>query len=107
MKKIAKIALAATILLTLGATTVSADSNKGQKLYVKKLKKSCGITGAAMAAKHSQDEWSEVKDAGKIADEIKSICPDVKDKAVKEKYLNHYFDFFHNFANDSGNVPSC
>ena len=50
MKKIAKIALATTLLLTLGATVVNADSTKGQKLYAKKLKKACGISGAVMAA---------------------------------------------------------
>jgi len=105
MKQITKIALAATLLLTLGATTVSADSAKGQKLFAKKLKKACGITGAAMAAKHSQGEWEDLKDG--LAKEIKTICPSVKDKALKEKYMNHYFDFFHNYANDSGNVPSC
>jgi len=105
MKTIAKIALAATLLLTLGATTVSADSAKGQKLFAKKLKKACGITGAAMAAKHSQMEWEDLR--GTLADEIKSICPSVKDKAIKDKYMDHYFDFFHNYANDSGNVPSC
>ena len=105
MKKIAKIALATTLLLTLGATTVSADSAKGQKLYSKKLKKACGMTGAKMAAKHTQDEWDDLKDG--LADEIKTICPKVKDKALKDKYLKHYFDFFKNFASDSGNVPSC
>ena len=105
MKKMVKIVLAVALLLTLGATAANADSAKGQKLYAKKLKKVCGITGAAMAAKHTQSEWEDVK--GKMADEIKTICPNVKDKALKGKYLEHYFDFFHNFANDSGNVPSC
>jgi len=105
MKKIAKIALAATIFLTLSATTANADSAKGQKLYAKKLKKACGMNGAKMAAKHTQDEWDDLK--GNLKDEIKSVCPKVKDKALKDKYLKHYFDFFHNFASDSGNVPSC
>jgi len=105
MKKITKIALAATLLLTLGATTASADSAKGQKLYAKKLKKACGITGAVMAAKHTQGEWEDLKDS--LKDEIKTICPKATDKALKDKYMNHYFDFFHNFASDSGNVPSC
>ena len=41
MNKIVKIALGATLLLALGATTVNADSAKGQKLYAKKLKKAC------------------------------------------------------------------
>ena len=105
MNKIIKIALGATLLLSLGATTASADVTKGQKLYKKKLKKACGMSGADMAAKHSQSEWSDAKDT--LADEIKHICPSATDKSLKGKYLNHYFDFFNEFANDSGNVPSC
>ena len=106
MNQIVKIALGATLLLSLGATTVSADVTKGQKLYKKKLKKSCGMSGADMAAKHSQSEWTDAHDSG-LAEEIKHICPSVTDKALKGKYLNHYYDFFNEFANDSGNVPSC
>jgi len=107
MNKIVKIALGATLLLSLGATTVTADVAKGQKLFTKKLKGSCGITGAAMAGKHTQDEWQELQDSGKLSDAIKTICPSVKDKALKEKYMNHYFDFFKEYGSDSGNVPSC
>jgi len=106
MKKLVKVALATTLLLSLGATTASADAAKGQKLYKKKLSKACGMNGAKMAAKHSQEEWEEAKSNG-LAKEIKHICPHVKDKALKSKYLEHYFDFFNEFANDSGNVPSC
>lgn len=105
MNKIVKIALGATLLLALGATTVNADVAKGQKLYAKKLKKACGISGAELAGKHSQDEWTEINDAGKLEAEIKSICPNVK--KVKAKYLPHFYDFFNEYANDSGNVPSC
>ena len=105
MNKLLKLALLGAVTLTLSTTTASADAAKGQKLYMKKLKKDCGMTGAKMAAKHSQDEWESKKD--NLADEIKAICPDVKDKALKDKYLEHYYDFFYDFANDSGNVPSC
>lgn len=107
MNKMIKIALGATLLLALGSTTVSADAGKGQKLYTKKLKSACGITGAVMAGKHTQDEWSEINDAGNMASEIKTICPNVKDKSLKGKYLPHYFDFFKEYGSDSGNVPSC
>ena len=107
MNKIAKIALAATIILSVGATTASASPEKGQKLFTKKLKKVCGISGAAVAGKHTQDEWTEINDDGKMADEIKNICPDVQDGALKGKYLPHYFDFFKEYGSDSGNVPSC
>ena len=106
MNKIVKIALGATLLLSLGTATLSADTAKGQKLFTKKLKGACGITGAAMAGKHTQDEWAEIGTAG-MAAEIKVICPKIKDKSLKEKYLQHYFDFFNEYASDSGNVPSC
>jgi len=106
MNKIAKIALGATLLLSLGTTAVNADVNKGKKLFTKKLKGSCAMTGAAMAGKHTQGEWKEIGTAG-MAAEIKVICPNISDKALKEKYLEHYLDFFHEFGSDSGNVPSC
>lgn len=107
MNKIAKIALAATIVLSVGATSAVASPEKGQKLYTKKLKKACGITGAALSAKHTQDEWSDINAAGKLAAEIKSICPNADDGALKDKYLPSYFDFLHEYGSDSGNVPTC
>ncbi len=107
MNNLLKTVLASTMLLALSTTVVSADTAKGQKLFTKKLKSACGISGAVMAGKHTQGEWEEINSSGKIANEIKIICPSVKDKALKEKYLQHYFDFFKEYASDSGNVPSC
>lgn len=105
MNKLLKLVFIGAVALSLSSTVASASPAKGQKLYAKKLKKACGFTGAKMAAKHSQDEWEALKD--NLADEIKSICPSVKDKSLKAKYLDHYYDFFYEYANDSGNVPSC
>ena len=107
MNNLLKVVLASILLLAVSTTVASADTAKGQKLFTKKLKGACGITGAAMAGKHTQDEWVTLKTDGKLVDEIKVICPKVKDKALKEKYLEHYFDFFNEYASDSGNVPSC
>jgi len=107
MAKIRNIALAALVGLSLVGTAASADATKGKKLYQKKLKEACGFTGAVMAAKHTQDEWEEIKDEGKLKDEIKTICPKVTDKALKDKFMPHYYDFFYNFASDSGNIPAC
>lgn len=107
MNKIVRIALGAAVILSLGATTASADAAKGQKLFSKKLKRACGANGGVIAGKHTQDEWTDIKDAGKLKAEIKNICPKVKDKALKSKYMKDYYDFFHDFASDSGNVPSC
>ena len=107
MNKLLKLAFVGAVALSLTTTVASADAAKGQKLYAKKLKKACGMNGAKMAAKHSQDEWEGIGSGNGLADEIKSICPKVKAKSLKSKYLKHYYDFFYEFANDSGNVPSC
>lgn len=106
MTTIAKIALSATLLLTLGSTTASADVDKGQKYFTKKLKGACGISGAALAGKHTQAEWQAIGKAG-VGAEIKKICPKIKDAAIKEKYLEHYYDFVFEYGSDSGNIPAC
>lgn len=106
MNNIAKVALAATLLLTLGTTTASASPDKGQKYFTKKLKSACGISGAALAGRHTQEEWQKIGKAG-IAAELKTICPKVKDSALKEKYLEHYYDFVFEYGSDSGNIPAC
>lgn len=105
MNKLLKTVLASAMVLAVSSTVVSADTAKGQKLYAKKLKKACGMSGAAMAGKYSQGEWEEINEAGKLEAEIKKMCPAVK--KVKGKYLPHFYDFFYEYANDSGNVPSC
>ena len=107
MNSIIKLVLATFMVLGISATTASADYAKGQKLFIKKLKPGCNMTGAKMSGKHSQDEWEEINDDGGIAAEIKTICPKTPSDALKDKYIPHYYDFFFEYANDSGNVPSC
>jgi len=102
MNKLLKLAFAGAVALSLTTTVASAGVAKGQKLYSKKLKKSCGMSGAKMAAKHSQDEWEAIGTDG-LNDVIKKECG----KTTKAKYLPHLYDFFYEYANDSGNVPSC
>lgn len=105
--RLLKTVLAATLVLGVSATTLSADAVKGQKLFIKKLKKPCGFNGAKFAAKHTQDEWESIHQAGKFEDEIIKICPKVQKGDVKEKWIQHIYDFSYEYANDSGNVPSC
>jgi len=104
MTKMTKIAVSALLGLAVLSTTASADVKKGQKLYMKKMKATCGFSGAKFAAKHTQDEWEKINGAGKFAEEAAKICPGVK---LKDKYVPHIYDFAHEYASDSGNVPSC
>ncbi|MDD5400485.1 MAG: cytochrome C [Sulfurimonas sp.] len=107
MNKIVKVALSAALILSVGATAASADADKGLKLYSKKLKDACGISGAAMAGKHTQGQWNEINKGGNLAKEIKTICPKASDEDLNDKTLPHLYDFFYKFGSDSGNVPSC
>ena len=105
--KLLKIIMAGTLALGIASSTLSADAVKGQKLFSKLLKDPCGMTGAKFAAKHSQEEWKALKEAGKFEEEIIKICPSVKAGDIKESLQEHIIDFTIEFANDSGNVPAC
>jgi len=103
VKNLHKLTIAMLLGLNIVTTAIVADVMQGQKIYVKQLKSKCGMTGSAFAGKHSQDQWEEIYDAGKLADEIKKICHGY---TVDEKSLPHIYDFAYEYANDSGNVPS-
>jgi len=104
MNTITKVGVATLLGLALFSTTATADIIKGQKLYLKKMKAACGFSGAKFAHKHTQDEWEDIKEAGKFGAEAIKICPKVK---LKSKYENDVYDFSYQYAKDSGNVPSC
>ncbi|MEN8717218.1 MAG: cytochrome C [Sulfurovum sp.] len=105
--KLLKIIAAASLVVSISSVSLSADVVKGQKLFVKKLKDKCGMAGDKFAAKHSMDEWEEIMENGEFMNEIKKICPSVQDSDVKESWIPHFYDFSYEYANDSGNVPSC
>jgi len=103
MNHITKLAIAALLGIAVLSTTATADVNKGKKIYMKKLKATCGFSGAKFAVNHTQDEWEDIKQAGKFGAELKSICPK---STLKSKYENDVYDFAYEYASDSGNVPS-
>ncbi len=103
MRNLHKLTIVILLGLNVLTTAIVADVVKGQKIYAKQLKSKCGITGSAFAGKHSQDQWEEIYDAGKLNDEIKKICHGY---SLDEKSLPHIYDFVYEYANDSGNVPS-
>ena len=98
--KTANLLIAASLLAT---TALYADAVKGQKLYQKKYKAACGATGAKMAGSHTQDEWTEMKEEGKLLEYLNGKC----DGKIREKHLENLYDFFYEYGSDSGNVPSC
>lgn len=105
LKRILRSLMVAVIGLSFFALNVQADSAKGQKIIIKKLKKSCGFDGGVLAKKHTQSEWSAIQKSEGLNAELSKLCP--KAKPLKEKYVPHVYDFLYNYASDSGNVPSC
>ncbi len=105
--KLLKIAFVGSLVLGLSSTALFADAAKGQKLYSAKLKDACGMNGAKFAAKHTQDEWKQLKESGKFKAEIIKICPNVKADDLSDSVIENIYDFSFDFASDSGNVPSC
>jgi hypothetical protein len=105
--KLLKIILASSLLLGVVSTSLSADAVKGQKLFTKFLKGPCDMTGAKFAAKHSQEEWKQINEAGKFEAEVIKICPNVKAGDLSKSIQDNIIEFSIEFANDSGNVPSC
>ncbi|MBP7742302.1 MAG: cytochrome C [Aliarcobacter sp.] len=105
--KLLNIIMAGALALGIASSSLSADAVKGQKLYTKLLKDPCGITGAKFAAKHSQEEWKQLKESGAFEAEMIKICPNLKAGDIKESLHEHIVDFAIEFASDSGNVPSC
>ena len=105
MKKIFGLMLIAMVAVGFVTAPVFADVNKGQKIFIKKMKKSCGFTGGEMSKKNTQAEWKTLYEAGSLNDEMIKECPDAK--PLKDSYLPHVYEFLYNYASDSGNVPAC
>ena len=109
MKKRTSLLLTALVALGMLSSAASADVKKGQKAYLKQCKK-CHGNGTKGAAMKSQDEWEEAfEDDAKVMKEWHK-----GDKSEKyfngskfKKYAPHLKDFLFEYANDSGNVPSC
>lgn len=111
MKKTTSLLLAAMVAGSVFTTSAMADAKKGQKFYLKKLKvcKDDGLkNGAVFATKHSRKEWADLKEAGKLTDEWKVICPSGVKKIDKMDADDNgdLYDFVWKYASD-GEVPSC
>jgi len=113
MRKLFSLLLASFLLIGIVSSSAFADAAKGQKYYLKFFKKKTGINGAKFAAQHSQSEWKELfaNDAEKFIATYSKKYPKMEKflngSKFKSKYGKHIADFVIEYANDSGNVPSC
>ncbi|MDD3770609.1 cytochrome C [Sulfuricurvum sp. IAE1] len=110
MKTWTTTAKAAVLGILVMTSAAHADAQKGIKLYQKNLKETCGMSGAVFAAKFKQAEWDKAYKAGKLSQKMTEACPKGKAFFEGDKYKKveeHLYDFVHEYAKDSGNIPSC
>lgn len=108
MKTLLKVVLA----LALMQASVWADVQKGQKIYLKTYKGKFGLNGVQFASLHTVQEWKELfENQGEGFIEAFSQTYPKAAKMLQApnawKKLQHIKDFAMEYANDSGNVPSC
>ncbi len=94
------------------AATVSADSNKGKRYYMKNFKQKFKMNGLDFAHLHTQAEWEllfEDKGRGFIVEFSKKYPRQQKYLSDPKlwKKLQHVGDFAIEYASDSGKIPSC
>ncbi len=110
MKKGTSLFLGAVVALGMLSTTASAEVKKGQKAYLKQCKK-CHGTGTKGAAMQTQAGWTKAfADDGKVFKEWHAGEKKGNKYAQSKKFKKsapHLKDFLFEYANDSGNVPSC
>jgi hypothetical protein len=110
MKNITKITIATLLGLAITTTMASASAEKGKRVYQKFMKDDCGITGGAVAGKHSQKEWKKMQGNDSFKVELEKICPTSKaflSGGKFKKLESHLNEFMYEYGKGSGNVPSC
>ena len=99
-------------MLMLSMTSAQADKHGrmliiGQKIFKKKLRRYCRFSGVRFARYHTQDEWEEIWDEGRFAQETKKICPRLDITRIKKSWWRPVYEFTHEYARGSGHVPHC
>jgi hypothetical protein len=79
------------------------DAVKGKEIFVNRIKFYCDISDDEFLPIHTQDEWEAIVQAGKFKEEILEICPKLKD-IYKDKWSADLYQFFYEYASDSGNI---
>lgn len=112
MKTLTKILLLGVLLGSIGSSALIADVKKGQKFYLKTFKSKFKMNGVKFATLHTQDEWIALfeNEGEGFKEEFSERYPKSKKLLSNPKVwkkLQHVKDFAIEYANDSGNVPSC
>ena len=102
MKK--KIITGILILLSINTFVNGSCIDKGKEFYDKELKEKCKMDSYNFAENHTQDEWKNIHDTGKMAEEITKICK--VDIMLDNDTLFNLYNFVYEYASD-GDGGGC
>ncbi len=89
-----------------GEVILIRDSvERGREIFMKNIKKACGMNGIEFSTKHTQEEWEEINNLCSFEHEAKIICPNLKD--MPDKWVDDLYEFTYEYARGSGKTPSC
>ena len=80
------------------------QSEDGQKIFRKKLRRLCNFTSAKFAQTHTASEWKNLKTINKFRLEIYNICPKIT-LMLKDKWVEPLFALAIVYAKDSEQYP--
>ncbi len=103
MKKLFTIFIAIIVSVGFISTSLIASEGKGQRIFLKKLRKACGHNGFVMAKKHTQEEWTKIFKTGNLNRTMALYCTGAKTFKIAEE--RHVAEFLVAFASDSGQIP--
>jgi len=101
-----------TICVMILSFNAFAESDKGQKYYLKYLRPYFEYNGQEFATQHLKVEWQRYfkGDSSKFIKKFSKKHPEAKEFLESEKFQKmapHIKDFAVKYAADSGELPSC
>ncbi len=107
MKKSILVATLVSFSIVGLSTSSFGDSERGQVIYKKKLRKACRFSGVKFATHHTVEEWEEINSNGKLPEEVKKICPTIELEQIKPEWWPDIYDFVHEYGVGGSHVPKC
>ncbi len=102
-----KLLISALFAIGLFSAVATADPSKGEKILTRVIHSGCPMPASRLAMAHSQKEWEEIYKAGKMAEEIKKMCPKLGEiKPLSKKYAQDVYEYLEHYSNDSGAIPA-
>jgi len=77
---------------------------EGEQLFIKHLQGPCQLSASEFAAKHTQEEWEAIVQAGEFEAEVFRICPIIKEH-YRMEWSPSLYQFAYTYAYDTGDLP--